>query len=129
MAWCNGIKAYNSIPIPIMASRSKYLFGISVCLIVIVSLVGSFGDLGKADRRIREARDEFSGLKKEEQKLLRRKREVDSPAFVEQEARNRLGLAKPGETVVILPDNLKTGSKAAEKDTIPNWEKWWRLLL
>ena len=112
-----------------MASRSKYLLGISVCLIVIVSLVGSFGDLGKADRRIREARDEFSGLEKEEQKLLRRKREVDSPEFVEEEARNRLGMAKLGETVVILPDNLKTGPKAMEKSTIPNWEKWWRLLL
>lgn len=53
--------------------------------------------------------------------------------YIEQEARNKLGLAKPGETVVIMPEATRSGnqtepSKEIQSEPImPNWKKWWKL--
>lgn len=53
--------------------------------------------------------------------------------FVEQEARNKLGLGKEGEVTILLPKSDPTPMKAndeAEDREIsqePNWKKWWRL--
>ena len=57
--------------------------------------------------------------------------------FLEREARNRLNLIKPGERMVILPQNnstdVETETKVEEKGKPlekprPNWQKWWELL-
>jgi hypothetical protein len=56
--------------------------------------------------------------------------EVKKPGFVEEEARNKLFLAKPGEGIVIIPtDVLSTTSSKTKKalDSRPNWQKWWEL--
>ncbi len=55
----------------------------------------------------------------------------ESPLFIEQEARNRLGLAREGEAVILMPNdkfqmtNGKAGDETVEK--LPNWKRWWRL--
>lgn len=46
--------------------------------------------------------------------------------FKEREARLRLGLQKPGETVVVIPDlksQDKTDASTAPED-VSNWQKW-----
>lgn len=55
---------------------------------------------------------------------------VNKPQFIEEEARDKLFLSKPGEGVVVIPSNLlKPTPSAASKsqDTRQNWEKWWDL--
>ena len=56
---------------------------------------------------------------------------AQSPEFIEQEARNRLGLGREGETVVLMPnDKLQMTNEKTEDKTavnLPNWKKWWRL--
>jgi len=51
--------------------------------------------------------------------------EVGSPMFVEQEARNRLFLTKPGEEVILVPkeldEEIKTTKKMRSKS---NWQQW-----
>jgi cell division protein FtsB len=52
--------------------------------------------------------------------------------YIEREARDKLGLAKPGETVVIMPAS-GSGNKAMEVKQpqdelrLSNWKKWWEL--
>lgn len=50
--------------------------------------------------------------------------------FQEKELRRKLNLQKPGEHVVVLPeDNKQIASDAGEepeKMTEKNWEKWWK---
>lgn len=75
-------------------------------------------------------------LKKEKKKLEERLKEVQSPEFIEKEAREKLNLGKRGEVVVILP-KLKIekfasqSSFGAEKlkisQDLPNWKKWYKL--
>lgn len=56
---------------------------------------------------------------------------VKSDTFVEKEVRDKLGMAREGETVYILPENLGQVQEADEAKSedlkMPNWQKWWRL--
>lgn len=47
-------------------------------------------------------------------------------AFVEEEARQKLGLVRPGEQIVV---DQKIGPKQPKSEPIarPNWQKWWNL--
>ncbi len=74
-------------------------------------------------------------LRKENEELKKRAEEVGKDIFFEKEARNKLGLGKEGETIVVLPDD-ETLRKLAlkreeEQDTLPdpNWKKWLKLFL
>ncbi len=52
---------------------------------------------------------------------------VKTNQFVEQEAREKLGLSKPGEFIVIAPTSTPLDREKIEIDTKPNWRKWWEL--
>lgn len=56
---------------------------------------------------------------------------VNSDAFIEKEARDKLGLGKAGETILILPENLEiigvNQPEISANQSLPNWEKWWKL--
>lgn len=66
----------------------------------------------------------LDAVQKENQKLKITLSQVQNPAFVEEEARDKLFLAKPGESSILipsptpLPQNLQEIAK-------PNWQQWW----
>lgn len=83
--------------------------------------------VGEAEERLLRLRGENEDLKSE----LEYKKGQE---FSEKEIRDKLGLAKPGEAVVVLPkkndeslDKLGTSSTNDERQNDPNWQKWWRL--
>lgn len=55
--------------------------------------------------------------------------------FMEREVRDKLGLAKPGEAIVVLPDDEALRKLAppapnqAETLPDPNWKKWLKLFM
>lgn len=51
---------------------------------------------------------------------------VNTSQFIEQEAREKLGMVKPGEHIVLAPPQ-QTEIKTVAIDTTPNWKKWWNL--
>jgi len=64
--------------------------------------------------------------KKENQNLKQQLHGVSDPAFIEEEARNKLFLVKPGESTVFIAKNL-IATKSAELLQVqgePNWKKW-----
>lgn len=81
--------------------------------------------------RVDSARQEVEKLEVEQRELKKRVGEASSEAFIEEVARDKLGLAKEGEVVVVLPDDefLKTLSPSLEvEESEPekqNWKKWW----
>lgn len=75
------------------------------------------------------AQKQLDDLKRENEAL---KKELDfksSDQFAEEEIRNKLGLAKPGETIVVLPknDGLQSTVNSQPTTDLPNWQKWWNL--
>jgi hypothetical protein len=100
----------------------KYLRPViaTLCLFLIVSMGRStWGLLGKGDA-IKEEQKHVDSLKTEQERLKAIKETVDSQEFVEKEARDKLGLAKSGETVLVLPpdDVLKKFSPPFEEDEV-----------
>lgn len=73
-------------------------------------------------------------LEERKLKLLDKLSEIESDAYAEREARLRLGMAKPGEEVVIIKDLPKAKSaEGAVKEkartgavTVANPVLWWR---
>jgi cell division protein FtsL len=83
-------------------------------------------------QRIDELRARNQVLELENQQLRYQITYYKTEAFVEKEARDKLGLQAPGETVVIFPDKVPDSAEAAESETeatlpetvMDNFQRW-----
>jgi hypothetical protein len=82
---------------------------------------------------IEEAQEQVDKLKEENQRLEEKIKEVRNIEFVEKQLRDKLGLAKEGEIVIVLPEDevlRKLAPKIEEEEEVlpdPNWKKWMQL--
>lgn len=88
----------------------------------ILSLEGTSKNVEKEEAQLETLRGENETLKQE----LEYKK---SQRFAEQEIRNKLGLAKEGEEVIVVPKKDEQGGSqdVVNKKQVPNWKKWQRL--
>ncbi len=110
----------------------QYLIVI-IAFVAIYSLLKSISRLTSANQKIIDEQNYVSELKKQNEELNQKLSIVQNPLFIEEEARNKLGLAKKGEIVVVLPDattlrNL-VPKEFVEKVAFPddNLQKWMKL--
>lgn len=96
---------------------------------IINDLVHSIYSLWQKKDLVSKARIELQHERKENDELKKRLEAVKNPGFVEEEARNKLFMARPGEGIVIIPKNAYpvTDVPKPKKDSRTNWEKWWNL--
>ncbi len=52
---------------------------------------------------------------------------TSTQSFVEKEARDKLGMLKPGEHIVLAPQSKEETKIAISTDKTPNWQKWWKV--
>jgi len=112
-------------------SRKKLLRLVIIifCLYLIVTTAKAIIDLWKAGDKLTQRQQNLSFLKKEQEDLLRQKAAIDNPNYWEEMARDRLGLSKPGEKVIVIPQELLVDqTPVASVDATPNWQKWAKLL-
>lgn len=103
---------------------------IIVSAIIINNLARSIYSLWQKNHLVTDAKLEVENKKRENDELKRKLSQVQKPEFLEEEARNKLFLAKPGEGVIVLSQkDLQATISAAPKppDSRPNWKKWWDL--
>lgn len=107
-----------------------------VVIILIIGLVAGYNLISqiiqatKSGERLSEAADAVYKLEIKNKELKNKLENIQSPQFIEEEVRNKLGLGKAGETMVIIPDEkIKQILGASESAAIrlPNWLGWWRL--
>ena len=100
-----------------------------------LSLYRNISKIKAADLRIEQARGRVDKLKKENERLEAELNKVQSVQFVEKQIRDKLGLAKEGEIIVILPEDeilRKLAPKTVEEESVlpdPNWRIWLNLFL
>lgn len=102
------------------------IIGISL----IINLSRDILRLLKAGDQVQLAEQRVEELKVKQAELVEKKEYYQSPEFIESEARNKLNMAKPGETIVILPPNVEELAGQIKKEPqseIPNWRQWWKL--
>ncbi len=77
-------------------------------------------------QKVEEEEAKLERLKHENETLKKELEYKKSQGFAEGEIRDKLGLAKEGETVVVLPKNEASRSimDDSQKNTKPNWQKW-----
>jgi cell division protein FtsB len=97
---------------------------------IINNLIRSIYDLWQKHDLVTLAQKEQERQKQENQRLKSQLSYVKSKEFVEEQARNKLFLVKPGEQEVLISEELikeSSTSSAKEKKDDPNWKKWWEL--
>lgn len=76
-----------------------------------------------------EQKEKLENLKRENEQLKRELEYKKSERFVEEEIRNKLGLAKEGEEIIVVPKKETDIQQSTNnKKNIPNWKKWKNLL-
>jgi len=78
-------------------------------------------------KRINVLRNEIQALEQENQKLQEGIIRADSQDFLEEKAREELGLKKPGEEVIVVIPIEKEIEKTIEKEK-SFWQKIWQRL-
>lgn len=101
-------------------------------LCLIVSLSRDIINLIQKEEEIEGSQLEVEELEVKNEELKKQLEYVKSAEFLEKEAREKLGLAREGETVVILPENIEeiigaNQSQISENQEMPNWKRWLNL--
>lgn len=85
----------------------------------------------KSGERLSTAADAVYKLEARNKELKEKLSQTESPDFIEEQARNKLGLGKTGETMVIIPDDklklVMEASQSAQVVRLPNWLGWWKV--
>lgn len=106
----------------------RIIFIISIIFLVfsIVHLLISIYTLWHKQDVLTNAKLQLQQEKQENLHLKKEFAEVKSPQFLDKEARDKLLLVKPGESEVLIDQNLlQASSSAAKKEAEkPYWQQW-----
>lgn len=99
---------------------------------LIVNLSRDIIRLAESLNQVELVEEQTREMETKRQALLNQKDYYQTEEFIEEEARNKLNMAKSNETIVILPENLKAALGQEEispknKEKLPNWQQWWQL--
>lgn len=121
-------------------SRFFRLIIVIFSLVTIFTLPGSIYTLWKRRDIVKVRQEDLSRVKQENERLKQELSQAETPEFIERVAREKLGMVKEGETLVLLPQRQSSvvsllprsnfgeaGQSSEDKKDLPNWKKWWRL--
>jgi len=107
-----------------------YIIIFIISLFIINNLVRSIYNLWQKHDLISDAQSQLVQERNENAKLKDQLSRVKRVDFVEEEARNKLFMVKPGEKVVLIGDEKKQGNPQDTKTRVaivPPWKQWWNL--
>ena len=111
-----------------MVKKIGFTVLVIVLLLIINGLLHSIYDLWQKQYLVTSAQNQ---LREEKLKNLKLKADLSyaqTQQFVDEEARNKLFMTKPGEQqVFISPDLLSNGKQTRVQKQIPNWQQWLKL--
>jgi len=114
----------------LIRSRLVRMTAFILCVAIGIGVVRSVYTLSKKKGIVAERQRVLRELTAKNEELHQQLEEATSPAFIEQAARDKLGLVREGETVVIMDksnpsaDGLNDQERSQE---LPSWKQWWSL--
>lgn len=97
-----------------------------------ISLISGIRLSLKSKERIQSLAETKQKLEAEQKKLVDQQTYVQTPYYLEKVARDELHLARPGETVVIVPEGTMTEDRSQKIEGSrvekANWQKWWGVI-
>lgn len=105
--------------------RISFFAIVLVLLFIIFQLITSIYTLWHKQDVLIQATEELQQQKKEHANLESQLQKVKSNAFVDEEARDKLLLTKPGQADVLINSSLLALPQSARKEAAkPNWQQW-----
>lgn len=104
----------------------KILFfsSLGICILIIVHLITSTYTLWHKQDLLTKAQLELQKEQSENKKLHQQLKVVSTEQFLEEEARNKLFMVKPGEREVLIAQGSPSPQEKKVQDTRANWQKW-----
>lgn len=100
-----------------------------ISLILVYNLSLSIIDLWTRKDIVSSRRGALALVEQKNAQLKEKLSVAQSPEFVEKQAREKLGMVKPGETLVLVGTDGSGDPVTAKPRKIPNWQMWWRLFI
>lgn len=106
---------------------------IFLCLIFGLSLIRNISRAKVVKKRVAAEKLKVEELKIEQKALEEELQKVQSDSYLQKQLRDKLGLAKEGEVVIILPDSESLKGlvpEIPEEESVlpdPIWRKWFKL--
>lgn len=100
---------------------------ILVILILVYNLLTHIMEATKSGERLSQAAEMVYKLQVQNKSLKEKLADIQSPESMEEIARDKLGLSKKGETVVVIPEEklkLVLGASQSAQIRLPNWLGW-----
>ena len=111
----------------LLFSKFFLIFCVVIFLVVLFYLAKGTVRSYKVNLEITDLENEINYLAKQNQDLGQLISYLKSDTFIEQEAKLKLGLKKPGENLVVMPqlDDAQTENNVSANKETTNSAKWW----
>lgn len=110
-----------------ITKRTFLIISAIAVLLITYGIVKSLTRRHELEIEITKLKADIDNYQAKNQELNRLIEYFNTNEFKEREARLRLGLQKPGETVVVIPElksDVKNETADSNSATEPNWQKW-----
>lgn len=116
--------------------KFKNILGYAAWIFVVILLVSTVKNVNRVlsiRKQVEEEKLRVEKMQADNAKLQAQIMEAQGSEFIEKQIRDKLGLTKAGEVVVVLPDEAIVKSMAppvtTNEETLPdpNWLKWKKL--
>lgn len=118
--------------------KANKLVGYAIWILIfllVLSLIRNAGNAGRISSEIAAEQAKVAKMQSDNQALEAEIAKTQGQEFIEKEIRNKLGLVKPGEAIVVLPDDETLRKLAPEvvqdQESLPdpNWKRWLKLFI
>lgn len=106
--------------------RILFFIVVGASLVIINNLIHSIYNLSQKKDLITQTKSQLAKEQEENSKLKQLVAEATKPQFVDEEARDKLQMVKPGEEAVIMPPLPSDGGRTDDlgKQEKPHWQQW-----
>lgn len=115
-----------------MSKKPFFLLLLIIVLIIAYNLIAQIVATLRSGERLQTTASQLQDLEAKNKELKKKLADVKSSDFIEQQARDKLGLGKAGETIVVIPDQkinsvLGISQESKQEVRLPNWQGWLKL--
>lgn len=103
-----------------------FFTALGLSFIIIFQLCTSIYTLWHKQDLLTKAKQELLQQQAEHTRLQKQLVQVQQPSFIEEQARDKLFLVKPGEQEIFITQSQPTltSKEIVQKNTLPYWQQW-----
>ena len=100
------------------------IFAVLFAVFLVVNSTRRIVTFKGTSEKVSEAGEKLESLRSENEQLKQELTYKKSEEFKEAEIRNKLGLVREGEALVIIPKEENQQPATRNQQLVPNWQKW-----